>query len=210
MTLFYRRFFPKALVFVAFEMYEKREKGGDSVIKKRQIVALVSIVVVSFLIGTSLAATGGNPFDMIWEAIEDLQDQIDEIELIPGPPGPQGEQEPVGPQGPQDEQGPQGPPGFGEPDFDSGWRTIEPGAVDFLEHGLGDAELFVCMVGRYVSLTEPTTTYDIHQRNLNAIVDDKGAQWTLSEMVPEDTIIVRRGSSDTTWEQYRVYIWIIP
>lgn len=178
-------------------------------IRKRQVVALASIVVVSFLIGTSLAATGGKPFDMIWEAIEDLQDQIDEIELIPGPPGPQGEQGPPGPccPGPP---GPQGPPGFGEPDYDSGWRTIEPGTYDLLEHGLGDAEFLVYMIGRYVTFTEPTTTYNIHQSNLNAIRDDEGAAWTLSEMTPEDTIIVYRGASDTSWEQYRLYIWVIP
>ena len=66
----------------------------------------------------------GQPFEELWDAINDLRDAIndlraaiDEIELTPGPEGPQGEQGPAGPQGeqgpagPQGEQGPAGPQG---------------------------------------------------------------------------------------------------
>ena len=59
----------------------------------------------------------GQPFEELWDAINDLWDAIDEIELTPGPQGPQGEQGPAGPQGeqglagPQGEQGPKGDTG---------------------------------------------------------------------------------------------------
>jgi len=50
----------------------------------------------------------GQPFEELWDAINDLRAAIDEIELTPGPEGPQGEQGSAGPQG---EQGPAGPQG---------------------------------------------------------------------------------------------------
>jgi hypothetical protein len=59
----------------------------------------------------------GQPFEELWDAINDLWDAIDEIALTPGPQGPPGEQGPAGPQGeqgpagPQGEQGPAGPQG---------------------------------------------------------------------------------------------------
>lgn len=54
-------------------------------IKKRQVLTLVSIAVISFLIGTTfsittLAMDGRNPFDKIWEAIYGLQDRVSTIE----------------------------------------------------------------------------------------------------------------------------------
>ena len=51
--------------------------------KKRQAVMIVSIAVVSFLIGTMFNATvatyGGNPWNRVWEAIYELEAQVDKL-----------------------------------------------------------------------------------------------------------------------------------
>ena len=54
-------------------------------LKKRVVIAMISIAVISFLIGTTLnvvtsASNVGNPFDKIWEAIYDLQDRVTSLE----------------------------------------------------------------------------------------------------------------------------------
>jgi len=52
---------------------------------RRQLLIIVSVAVVSFLIGTmfnvtTLAVDGGNPFDKIWQAINDLQARVTSLE----------------------------------------------------------------------------------------------------------------------------------
>ena len=54
------------------------------------------ILIMVFGINIAFAAKGGNPLDVVWAAIADLQQQINNIQLIPGPTGPQG---PSGPSG---------------------------------------------------------------------------------------------------------------
>ncbi|TET28186.1 MAG: hypothetical protein E3J73_01205 [Candidatus Bathyarchaeum sp.] len=49
--------------------------------KKKQVLSLISIAVISLLIGTALnvmtmATDGGNPFDNIWEAIDELNQTV--------------------------------------------------------------------------------------------------------------------------------------
>jgi len=62
------------------------EKGGDIMLKKKQIVVIATIALVSFLIGAMLNVSamainnGGNPFDKMWEAIYDLQAQTTSLE----------------------------------------------------------------------------------------------------------------------------------
>ena len=41
--------------------------------RKKQVVVIASIALVCFLIGTSMASDGSNPFDKIWKAINDLE-----------------------------------------------------------------------------------------------------------------------------------------
>ena len=54
--------------------------------KKKQVLTLIGIAIISFLIGTTLSnATlaidvGGNPFDKIWGAITELQARVTAIE----------------------------------------------------------------------------------------------------------------------------------
>lgn len=80
---------------------------------KKYIVGSVMVAVLLF-VSVANAAPGGNPFDALWVAIDDLRAQI--ASIPGGETGPQGPQGEVGPQGPQGEVGPQGPQGEqGEP-----------------------------------------------------------------------------------------------
>ncbi len=83
----------------------------------------------------------GQPFEELWDAINDLRDAIndlraaiDEIELTPGPAGPQGEQGPAGPQGEQGPAGPQGEQGPAGPQGEQGpaGPLIEPAPQVFI------------------------------------------------------------------------------
>jgi len=64
--------------------YCKKENGGDILFKKKQILVVVSVAVISFLIGTTFNVMandfGGNPFDKIWEAIHDLDERLRAVE----------------------------------------------------------------------------------------------------------------------------------
>ena len=59
-------------------------------------------IVLAFVVGSILtgslayAVPNGQPFQALWDAIDDLQGQIDTIELTPGDTGPQGETGPAG------------------------------------------------------------------------------------------------------------------
>jgi len=49
-------------------------------IKKKQVIAILSIALISFLIGTGVASDGGNPFEAIWTAVYDLESKVDVLE----------------------------------------------------------------------------------------------------------------------------------
>ena len=49
-------------------------------LRKRQVAVVVSIAVVSFLIGTSVATDGGNPFDRLWAALSGLESRVEALE----------------------------------------------------------------------------------------------------------------------------------
>jgi len=56
------------------------------VLRKKQLIMMVSIAVVSFLIGTTfnsmtMASDGGNPWDRVWEVIYELEAQVDELKI---------------------------------------------------------------------------------------------------------------------------------
>jgi len=160
------------------------------------LVSFLSAMMISQVFNAIAFDGGGNPFDGVWEAIEDLQTQIDEIELTPGPQGP------IGPQGLQ------GPPGgFGAPDYDSGWVSFES-VSSSLDHGLGTKNLFVYLVGRQFSLLEPAG-WRTHQKKIGTDDDGDdlwGVYWSL---IDENTIYVQRAFDEWRWEYFRVYIWII-
>jgi len=68
------------------------KKGGDVMLKKKQIVVIATIALVSFLMGAMLNVSamaiknGGNPFDKIWEAISNLDERLTALEEIVAPP----------------------------------------------------------------------------------------------------------------------------
>ncbi len=92
-------------------------------IKKKHVVAVVSIAFLSFLVGTTfqfitMASDGGNPFDALESRIEALEAQAP-------------------------------PSGFlTAPAYDSGWQAITADTYLTLTHNLGTKELFVYMVGK--------------------------------------------------------------
>jgi len=49
------------------------------VIRKKQVIVVMSIALVSFLIGTSMATDGGNPWDKVWTAIIELQNRVNNL-----------------------------------------------------------------------------------------------------------------------------------
>ena len=49
-------------------------------LRKKQVVAIVSIALTCFLIGTSMASDGGSPWNRVWEAISGLQNRVSVIE----------------------------------------------------------------------------------------------------------------------------------
>ncbi|MGD2066469.1 MAG: hypothetical protein PVI43_04800 [Candidatus Bathyarchaeota archaeon] len=113
-----------------------------------------------------------------------------------GSQGPKGEQGETGDQGPQGEQGiqgeigPQGSPGgFGAPDYDSGWMTIEGVALN-LVHNLGTQEILV-----YLYSKNPTT---------GAINGGVHTFWIMDDNTLQ---IIRSPDMDTI--DFRVLIWII-
>jgi len=49
-------------------------------LKRKQVIAIVSIVVLSSLIGTSMSiASNGNPWDKVWEAIYQLETEVESL-----------------------------------------------------------------------------------------------------------------------------------
>ena len=45
-------------------------------LEKKQVVAMVSVALICFLIGTSMASDGGNPWDKVWTVIFGLQVEV--------------------------------------------------------------------------------------------------------------------------------------
>jgi len=150
------------------------------VIKKKQVVIMVSIAVVSFLIGTSMATDGGNPFVALWDAVYGLESRIEALEN-------------------------QSPPlGFmGAPAYDSGWQAITADSYLTLTHNLGTKELFVYMIGKDVTGTIGTMFY-------GSDLEDGSWRGAYFRIDAENTIDIRRLPDDAVWQEVRVYIWVIP
>jgi len=150
-------------------------------IKKRQIVAIVSIAVVSFLVGTmfnvTVATDGGNPFDSLWEVLCGLESRIEALE---------------------EQSLPQG--FVTAPAYDSGWVTIEPDETLTLSHNLNTTEVFVYLIGKWGYNAK------IHQRAYGS-VDSWGAFWY---DLDSKRIRVNRRTNDGTWDYIRVMIWRLP
>ena len=134
------------------------------------------------------------------------------VELLgdEGPPGEKGDagpQGPEGPPGPQGEQGDEGPKGLGDPDYDSGWKTVAQGEQAFLTHGLSSTNLLVYLTGKGKN-TGYVNQYGIGLPNgLSDDTDSFGAFWALPD---GNTIRIIRGQWDVGFDQFRVQIWKLP
>jgi hypothetical protein len=109
-------------------------------IRKKQAITLVTIIVISFLVGGTFSFVtmakdgGGNPFDKIWEKIYALEDRLDSI-------------------GGGDMAG-----FMDSPAYDSGWVSVGAGGELVFTHNLGTTEVFVYITGKDVD-----DTLGIHQ-----------------------------------------------
>ncbi len=151
-------------------------------IGKKQAVMITSIALICFLIGTSMASNGGNPFDQIWEAFYGLESRIEVLE---------NQSLPLGFMGP--------------PAYDSGWMAVSPGGV-ICEHNLGTNELFVYMVGRWVNSDLHQMLYGGFAYYYDGEWYNDGASWWAQSI---NQILVHRAPDDIRWEEIRVYIWVI-
>jgi hypothetical protein len=139
-------------------------------------------------------------------------DLLGVVELLgtEGPPGEKGDmgpQGPEGPPGPQGEQGEEGPKGLGDPDYDSGWKTVTQGEHTTLTHGLSSTNLLVYLTGKS-AINNRVNQYGIGLPNgLSDDSDSFGAFWSLPD---GDTIRVVRGKMDFGFNQFRVQIWKLP
>lgn len=77
---------------------------------KTIVIAVLAIMIMS-VGAVSAQAAKGQPFQEVWDAIQDLSDRINNIELTPGPAGTDGATGPQGPAGTDGATGPQGPAG---------------------------------------------------------------------------------------------------
>jgi hypothetical protein len=100
--------------------------------------------------------------------------------------------------------GPQGPPGFGTPDYDSGWRDIATGQTLTLAHVLKTTNVYVYVVGK-------NAAGEIHQSDYGWLTTGLGtSKYGLNWIsMDADLIKVTRGDIDGNWGQVRVMIWII-
>lgn len=112
------------LLLVVCMYYRNKRKGGDATLRRKQVVIIVSIAVVSFLIGTSVATDGGNPFDRIWDAFFGLESRVEALEEQSIPEG-----------------------FVSTPAYDSGWVDVDSG-YNWLIHGLNTTEVFVYVQSR--------------------------------------------------------------
>lgn len=105
--------------------------------RKLLTVTLLVFVILVSPKAVAAVANGGNPWDLVWAAIGNLQNQIDNIQLIPGPAGPAGPAGATGPIGPQGIQGSSGPALSGiNKDLiyvvSSAYTSVLPGPVTFV------------------------------------------------------------------------------
>jgi len=201
-------------------------------ISKREAGIIAVVIIALSGISFAYAATNGKPFNEIWDAIFGLQAAIKNIELLPGPAGEMGPQGPKGETGEQGligpagsdgpagatgatgskgDTGPPGPPGFGKPDLDTGWKSIEANVIVPIIYKFGLKNIFVYVIGM------DGISNNVHQRYLGGHIDWPGpvevglCYW----WDDANSINLHRFSDDNQdrgfdWDYYRVMIWKIP
>lgn len=173
------------------------KEGGDIMLKRKQVLTMVSIAIISFLIGTMFnltsIATGssGSPWDRVWTAISELRSGADDLnasllELETRVSELEAKSS-----------------GFlSEPAYDSGWIGPMPPPYDqdvTLKHNLGTEAVFVYMTGKNELGIHHIYYGDISGGGYGA------TWWNLNET--HITFGVRQGYE--IWEYIRVRIWKI-
>jgi len=160
----------------------KKENGGDTLFKKKQVLTVVSVAVISFLLGTMFNVmakdSGGNPWDKVWTAISGLESRIETLENQSLPQG-----------------------FINAPAYDSGWMRLPFDSWINLTHNLNTTELSVYMIGR--------NSFGVHQIKYGGdfwytptTIFYDGAWW---RNLSNTTILIINRS----WTDIRVMIWKI-
>jgi len=111
------------------------------VLKRKQVLAVVGIAVISCLVGTMFNAmatdTGGNPWDKVWATMSEFQTKVDSLNATIAEL-----------EARVSELESQPTTGFlSEPAYDSGW-VYSDGYIITLNHNLGTNKVFVYLIGR--------------------------------------------------------------
>lgn len=119
--------------------------------KKTITIASVVFLFVAVSFVSAKDNPEGQPFQSLWNAIENIHNKIDNISLTPGPEGSQGD---IGPQGIQGEIGPQGPQG-------------EPGSVIL---GIKKNIPYVSILSYPTPRIVPGTRFCFNKKNSDSLV----------------------------------------
>jgi hypothetical protein len=169
------------------------------------VIITLAVIGVSAFTVVGAKEKGGNPFDLLWEAIADLQEQIASIQLIPGSQGEKGDQGEKGEKGDKGDQGEQGTLPVGMlpvPAFDSEWILLTPeiSTVIDVPHDVGGDinDYFI-----YATYRRPAEngTLKSHQTAADVI-------WW-EDVTPNNIQIVTNGDVSHNFDAARIRIWKI-
>jgi len=153
--------------------------------KKKQVLAMVGIAIVSFVIGSMFNVMandgGGSPWDKIWTNMSELQSRVETLENQSLPQG-----------------------FINAPAYDSGWISISHGRTT-LTHNLNTTNVLIYLIGN--------SSLSIRQFHQISVGGDNmvsgeyhGVCWL---KLTETTIDINRFQEDTNWPKARIMIWKI-
>jgi len=148
-------------------------------LKKKQVLTIVSIAAMSFLIGTMfsvMASDGGSPWDRVWASITGLESRVETLE---------------------EQSLPQG--FITAPAYDSGWVHLNNGWSTF-QHGLDTTEVFVYITGNESNAIPPY---------INQLWMSDSSAWWRIESENELLLYLSSGCSQHDYNFVRVRIWKI-
>lgn len=167
--------------------YEMAEGVSKGIFVVGMVIAIMASILLSSVIASQLLGLQGSKGDT-------------------GDTGEKGETGATGARGEIGATGATGPPGFGTPDYDSGWSNIAAGEQLTLFHDLGTTEVYVYVIGK-------TEAGLIHQLDYGWI-HGGGVEYNKFGLAwyGLDTEVIKawRAAQDENWVQVRVMIWKIP
>lgn len=175
-------------------MPKREEKRMITRNRKIGILLIACLLTVGF---ASAYAKGGNPFDELWTHILNTDNRLIELEakiaILEGLIS-------------------IGPPGFGAPDYDSGWQTLPPGSFAYKDLFFDTSVIYdinntlVYMEGRFYSTS--TDTFVVHQTYYGGTSGQYqyGFWWQMSD----DHVLIHKLLFDSDADEIRVRIWQLP